>query len=208
MSVDMGKEWITLEEFEKRLVRVGDCLEWAMGRHPSGYGAINTGGKIRTTHRVAWTLRHGDPGDRDVCHHCDNPPCCADEHLFLGDARDNGIDMSKKGRARAQTDPDIARDIYRALSGGETQVAIADRFSVSRNIVVDILRGRSWTWLREELGPIAERCRRAKKLTADDASEIRRLRSDGWTYPAIAAKFDIHHSMAMKIVSGKQWKDA
>jgi hypothetical protein len=35
-----------------------------------------------------------------ICHHCDNPPCCDIDHLFLGTNADNMADKIAKGRHR------------------------------------------------------------------------------------------------------------
>ena len=49
--------------------------------------------------RRCYKLRHGDlPSHLYVCHHCDNPRCIRDDHHFIGTARDNMRDASRKGR--------------------------------------------------------------------------------------------------------------
>src|SRR6266576_2047289 len=36
-------------------------------------------------HRVSYFLCFGvDAKEKDVCHKCDNPPCCNPHHLFIG----------------------------------------------------------------------------------------------------------------------------
>ena len=35
----------------------------------------------------------------DLCHRCDNPPCCNVRHLFIGTRHDNVQDMILKGRS-------------------------------------------------------------------------------------------------------------
>lgn len=49
-------------------------------------------------HRFAWMITHGDPTGSFVLHHCDNPPCVRDEHLFLGDQDANMKDAASKAR--------------------------------------------------------------------------------------------------------------
>lgn len=76
----------------------GECHEWKGGRHPDGYGKYNRLARF-LSHRVAYFLLRGeDPGKLDVCHHCDNPPCCRDEHLFPGTNADNMADARQKDR--------------------------------------------------------------------------------------------------------------
>jgi len=87
------------------------CLEWVGPVNPGGYGYASFDGKSQLAHRVSWELANGPiPDGLDVCHHCDNPPCCETEptdafpdgHLFLGTDLDNMRDMYAKGRSRGQ----------------------------------------------------------------------------------------------------------
>lgn len=78
------------------------CIEWTGWRCLRGYGQIRTGGadapKIKT-HRAAWIINNGPiPEGMMVLHHCDNPPCCNPEHLYIGDAFDNMADKKRRGR--------------------------------------------------------------------------------------------------------------
>ena len=93
---------LTPDEFWASLCKTSEdgCWEWSKGRSKFGYGRIYIHPKIEYTHRVAWRLKNGDiPKGLSVCHHCDNPPCCNPEHLFVGTQRDNNNDRIKKGRS-------------------------------------------------------------------------------------------------------------
>ena len=78
------------------------CLEWTGAADPRGYGRIYANGRHVQTHRLAWELAHGPiPEGLEVCHHCDNPPCCdTGKCLFLGTHAENMADMKAKGYAR------------------------------------------------------------------------------------------------------------
>lgn len=55
--------------------------------------------RSRGAHREAWRLANGVAlDDLQVCHSCDNRPCCNPAHLFRGTAKDNHDDMRAKGR--------------------------------------------------------------------------------------------------------------
>lgn len=79
------------------------CHPWtgARTRDPYGnpsYGVLQYQTVHYVAHRLAWILTNGDPGDQEVCHTCDNPPCCNLRHLFLGDHSANMRDRRDKGR--------------------------------------------------------------------------------------------------------------
>ena len=79
------------------------CLEFQGYRHPKkGYGSIGMkDGKNIATHRVVYLGMRGPiPDGWDVCHTCDNPPCCNPLHLFAAPRLANLIDMRNKGRNR------------------------------------------------------------------------------------------------------------
>ena len=79
-----------------------ECWEWRAGRISAGYGEFVIGNHVFRAHRVAWVLANKQPipGGFCVLHRCDNPPCVAPHHLFLGTIADNNTDKAQKGRTR------------------------------------------------------------------------------------------------------------
>ncbi len=123
-----------------------DCWEFTASRFKFGYGRIRFGGRSVTAHRLAWTLTFGDPGpELNVCHRCDNPPCCNPAHLFLGSDRDNVQDALQKGRRvpRSSIPHQTVAAIKRLALDGWGIADIARAYGVTSSAVKHIKQGRS-----------------------------------------------------------------
>jgi hypothetical protein len=150
----------TAEEFWGLGVREENgCLVWQDSVWAKGYGRVQWGDEDTGAHRVAWELIHGHPGEGWVLHRCDNPPCFAPEHLFLGDQATNVADQFEKGRStwgmrhgRAKLTPEQVEDIRRRYvpssgagrpDGNKDQ--LAQEFGVHPKYVYNLWRGRDRT---------------------------------------------------------------
>ena len=97
----MGAKRAPAHERFWRFVEKSDCCwEWTGCLSGPGYGQMRVSGKTVNAHRVSWEMHNRQviPAGLYVCHHCDNRKCVRPEHLFLGTARDNAMDMFNKGR--------------------------------------------------------------------------------------------------------------
>ena len=126
----------------------------------SGYGQFDRTG----AHRKAWELTNGPiPDGLCVLHHCDVKKCVNPKHLYVGTHRQNIQDMDDRGRrnhnrARLRqvmvgrnwiganhpgaklTDEQI-REVRRLIREGNSQSAIAQKFSVSQSLISRIEHG-------------------------------------------------------------------
>lgn len=131
-----------------------DCWEWTARRNEDNYGGfdLESGKRGVKAHRLAYYICNGsDPGQNEVCHTCDNPPCVNPAHLFLGTHTDNMRDSAKKGRSpkhfqginnpKAKLTVEQVQQI-RKLTGTSTE--IATHFGVSISTVGRVRRGTSW----------------------------------------------------------------
>lgn len=102
----MNKPIPTLTEtqrarFDASFVRGEGCWNWVGRKYPSGYGRVSLGSSDYRAHRVSYAFHcEVDPGEKLVCHSCDNPACVNPDHLWLGTHRGNTQDMIRKGRSR------------------------------------------------------------------------------------------------------------
>lgn len=129
------------------------CHEWQGARNQHGYGNIVVGGLMSRTHRVAWQLANGPiPAGMHVLHHCDNPPCCNPEHLFLGTPKTNAEDKTAKGRDRNRPRLTIeqADELRARHSAGESVMDLVRATGVPHSVVYPLVRGDTYRrpWLR------------------------------------------------------------
>jgi len=95
-----------IEKFWDYVEKGDGCWVWKRSFGRKGYGQVFIEGKHKVASRVAWELTNGPiPEKILVLHHCDNPPCCRPDHLFLGTSLDNVRDMQKKGRQKYWVEP-------------------------------------------------------------------------------------------------------
>lgn len=122
------------------------------GAHGGGdYGHFDIGEQTYVASRIAWLLAHGRyPGDRYVCHTCDNPPCVNPAHLFLGTPQENMQDAVRKGRLRRDADrsPRLAIEPHEVLANmrrsGLTHAKLGALFGVPPTRVSAAARREGW----------------------------------------------------------------
>jgi hypothetical protein len=132
------------------------CWLWRGFIKSSGYGLLTFGGRRGTkktsvnAHRVAWTISHGNPGEFDVLHRCDNRRCVNPSHLFLGTHADNMADMIAKKRNRPcpgekNGNRKMTLSQVEEIRGSSLPSrALAASFVISMSAVWRIRTGRTW----------------------------------------------------------------
>lgn len=139
--------------FESRLSKaLNGCMEWNGSRDKSGYGTLRVNKVDRKAHRLAYEKANGPiPKGMQVCHKCDNPPCCNPEHLFLGTALDNSKDCVSKNRqafgqknANAKLTEHVVVQIRKLYREGFSQQKISDLLGVHQTTVSSVIRQKSW----------------------------------------------------------------
>lgn len=133
------------------------CWEWQGARNARGYGCYYPAMGVKfLAHRYAYQQAFGAiPEDLEVCHRCDNPPCCNPDHLFLGTHVDNMADMVAKDRSSkkalrgtehpsARFSADEVRTIRTRVAAGETRTAIASELGVNLSTISLITRRKHY----------------------------------------------------------------
>lgn len=133
-----------------------ECWNWKKGFR-NGYGAIKHQGRVHSTHRVAFIVANGEPGEGKLIRHtCDNTACCNPNHLVAGTPTDNVRDMHERGRAgkvvgefreNAILNEQAVANIWALRRTGLGPSAIAESMSLKRNLVKAVLHKKNWTHL-------------------------------------------------------------
>jgi hypothetical protein len=130
----------------------GACIEWPGTRTHFGHGIVGAPrdckGKVYA-HRLAYEMFVGPiPDGMFVCHHCDNPPCCNPDHLFIGRHADNSADMKAKGRqARGsrQHKAKLTEEAVAAIRSSDgSDRALASLYGVTPQNIMAVRKGLTW----------------------------------------------------------------
>lgn len=164
----------------RRIVVYTGCWEWTGITTAAGYGMIGHRDSREYVHRVSYQHSIGPiPIGMHVCHHCDNPGCFNPKHLFIGTAKDNIIDASRKGRLirkKKISDESVADIILLRRHGKLLQKDLAVRFGISKSQVGLILSGKR----RSGIKSLEALLLRRKKI----------LEKDGYISPLCESKHD------------------
>jgi len=129
-----------------------ECWPWQGPRNRQGYGYLWFCGGMAPASRAAYIITNGDiqPATTrrlNVCHTCDNPPCCNPAHLFLGTSADNVVDARKKGRHLGKVTANDVREIRRIATTPTGVKACAALFKIHPETVRSIVMRKSWAWV-------------------------------------------------------------
>lgn len=148
--------------WQKVDVRSSDeCWPWkaAFRRKNEGYGAFYFDGRHHPASRMALFLSGITvPAGMEVCHHCDNPPCCNPRHLFVGTRQQNNADKVSKGRHShmekvntAKLNRHLVVEIRAEVSARKETLGrhwrareVAQKYGTTVACINDVIARRSW----------------------------------------------------------------
>jgi hypothetical protein len=178
--------WIGSAHSETKRKRALRAVIWVDGKH------------IKAS-RVAWILYRGaEPGDFEVCHHCDNGLCVNPDHLFLGSHKDNMSDMARKKRGSKLRGEECAHavltdeQVIAIFNDARRYSDIAASYGVSRSTVCAIKAGQNWKHLN-----LPRKSRPRSDIVVPQVA-VREILS-GSNAREIAEKFNINVSTVYKI---------
>lgn len=141
----------------KLIVQSNGCWEYSGAKDADGYGKFWFDGKSKGAHQFSARYLGNliiNKGDQ-VCHTCDNPPCCNPAHLFIGTSQQNTADRHHKGRTAKgskvgtskynEATIQLIKDVYNSRPHYRGIIKdLAIEFNVTYTVVWYACRKNSW----------------------------------------------------------------
>ena len=142
-----------MKRFWDKVNKTDSCWLWTGCKSPKGYGVFRIiGGTIRA-HRFSYLLKHGAiPDCLMVLHKCDNPACVNPDHLYLGTARENAVDMFERNppnrrgvlSKRSKLNDDKVRAIISLSRSGLSNMELGVMFNVHNSTISKVVLRKEW----------------------------------------------------------------
>lgn len=138
---------------------IKECWNWLGYIDDGGYGEFSLDNYPIRTHRFSYLLTKGKITEPQVQHLCNNRLCCNPNHLILGDQSknikymyecDRHEKMHGENHGMSILTDDQVREIH-SLKDGFKQRQIAEMFNINQGTVSDIINGKRWRYIYEEL---------------------------------------------------------
>lgn len=137
-----------------------ECLIFPYPLNPNGYGYVGFNRKAIGAYVLACEYRNGPKSDpkMQAAHECGNRACVNPRHLSWKTVSGNQMDRVKHGTSNRGEAHGMSKlttgDVLLILGMSNfphTIKGLAEEFGISRGNVADILAGRRWGWLKNEV---------------------------------------------------------
>lgn len=139
--------------FRSKFEKQKSCWMWTGNLSKDGYGSFRLRNGSFRAHRISFIIhKKSNIKGKLVLHSCDEPRCVNPSHLSIGTQKDNVHDCIKKGRftigsrnGNSKLTEEKVKTLRNAYATGiYTQMELAKKFKVSRVLVSDITRRKTW----------------------------------------------------------------
>ena len=201
------------ERFWRFVTKLSDaeCWEWQGSKNFKGYGKLPHDNE-QQAHRVSYVIFKGEiPEKTMVLHHCDNPSCVNPSHLYLGDNKQNMIDMISRDRARPRGKPPTLskEQVAMIAESTDTRKDIAEKFNTSIASVDFIKSGKMYAHMalsiniaaKSDFKPVGE-TNGNSKLTEETVLLIRKSTESN---RLTGLRYNVSAALVSRIKSRKAW---